>query len=156
LTKEGVNRKREQAVRLFTSTVFLLTVALTGCSYLFYPKADTYLHQAKGTTGPDTIVNLVGMLESSAKAARSPQTYQAGMDDLHNQLHALDDAYCQVTKQQAATPAYAKAKTLRKELWTVFKPLWRNRENQALRDAHLDLFDARLREIRAAVQDIRD
>lgn len=154
--KAKVKTKTGTVARLFTSTFFLLTFAQTGCSYLFYPKADTYLHQAKGTTGPDTIVNLVGMLESSAKAARSPQTYQAGMDDLHNQLHALDDAYCQVSKQQAATPAYAKATTLRKELWTVFKPLWRNRENQALRNAHLDLFDARLQEVRAAVQDIRD
>jgi uncharacterized protein (TIGR00251 family) len=77
------------------------------------------------------------------------------MDDLHNQLHALDDAYCQVTKQQASSPAYSKATTLRKELWTIFKPLWRNREDQALREAHLDLFSARLQEVRAAVQDIR-
>ena len=148
-------RQREKVSALFTFTFCLLVLTESGCSYLFYPKADTYLQQAKGTTGPDTIVNLVGMLESSAKAARSPQTYQAGMDDLHNQLHALDNAYCQVTKQQAATPAYAKATTLRKELWTVFKPLWRNRDNQALREAHLDLFDARLREVRGAVQDIR-
>ncbi|HJR75682.1 MAG TPA: hypothetical protein VJ805_01880 [Nitrospiraceae bacterium] len=134
---------------------FLLLVSTQGCSYFFYPKADTYLHQAKGSTGPETIANLVGMLESSAKAARAPQTYQAGMDDLHNQLHALDDAYCQVTKQQAATPAYAKATTLRKELWTIFKPLWRNREDQTVRNAHLDLFSARLQEVRAAVQDIK-
>jgi hypothetical protein len=154
MQKQG-KPQREKTSALFTVILFLLTFTQSGCSYLFYPKADTYLHQAKGTTGPDTIVNLVGMLESSAKAARSPQTYQAGMDDLHNQLHALDDAYCQVTKQQAATPAYAKATTLRKELWTVFKPLWRNRENQALRNAHLDLFDARLQEVRAAVQDIK-
>lgn len=151
---------KRQPMRAFSTsslTLACLVLALTqgGCSYLFYPKADTYLHQAKGTSGPDTISNLVGMLEASAKAARSPQNYQAGMDDLHNQLHALDDAYCQVTKQQAASPAYSKATTLRKELWTIFKPLWRNRENQALREAHLDLFSARLQEVRAAVQDIR-
>jgi hypothetical protein len=141
--------------KVCTFTLCLLVLTQAGCSYFFYPKADTYLHQAKGAGGPETITNLVGMLEASTKAARSPQTYQAGMDDLHNQLHALDDAYCQVTKQQAATPAYAKATTLRKELWTIFKPLWRNREDHALREAHLDLFGARLQEVRAAVQDIK-
>jgi hypothetical protein len=141
--------------RLFTLTFFLLVLTQGGCSYLFYPKADTYLHQAKGTTGADTITNLVAMLEQSAKAARQPQNYQSGMDDLHNQLHALDDAYCQVTKQQAATPAYAKAATLRKELWTIFKRLWRHREDQAVRDTHLDLFSARLQEVREAVKDIK-
>jgi hypothetical protein len=153
--KEKGKRQREKVSALFTFTFCLLVLTESGCSYLFYPKADNYLHQAKGTSGPDTISNLVGMLETSAKAARSPQTYQAGMDDLHNQLHALDDAYCQVTKQQAASPAYSKATTLRKELWTIFKPLWRNRENQSLREAHLDLFSARLQEVRAAVQDIQ-
>lgn len=146
---------RGRSVRVFTATVFLLGLIQGGCSYLFYPKAGTYLERARGTTGTDTITNLVGMLETSAKAARSPQNYQAGMDDLHNQLHALDDAYCQVTKQQATTPAYSKATTLRKELWTIFKRLWRNRENQAVRDAHLDLFSARLQDVRAAVQDIK-
>jgi hypothetical protein len=153
--KERLKRQKEKVVRLFTFTFCLLVLTQGGCSYLFYPKADTYLHQAKGTSGPETITNLVGMLETSAKAARSPQTYQAGMDDLHNQLHALDDAYCQVSKQQAATPAYAKATTLRKELWRIFKPLWRNREDQALREAHLDLFGARLQEVWVTVQDIK-
>jgi hypothetical protein len=133
----------------------LLVLVLGGCSYLFYPKASTYLDQAKGATGTETITNLVGMLENSARAARSPQTYQTGMNDLHNQLHALDDAYCQVTKQQAETPAYAKAVTLRKELWTIFKPLWRHRDEQAVREAQLDLFSARLRDVRDAVQGIK-
>ena len=140
---------------VFAASVVLLILTQGGCSYLFYPKADTYLSQAKGTTGTETITNLVGMLEASARAARSPQNYQAGMDDLHNQLHALDDAYCQVTQQQAKTPAYSKATTLRKELWTIFKRLWRNRDDQAVRDAHLDLFSARLQDVRAAVQDIK-
>lgn len=140
---------------LFAFAFFLLVLTQGGCSYLFYPKADTYLHQAKGTTGTETITNLVGMLEQSAKAARPQQNYQSGMDALHNQLHALDDAYCQVTKQQAATPAYAKATTLRKELWTIFKRLWRNREDQPVREAHLDLFSARLQEVREAVKDIK-
>jgi hypothetical protein len=149
----GVRRVR--TCDLFTVVFCLLVLIQSGCSYLFYPKADTYLTQAKGTTGTETIMNLVGMLEQSAKAARQPQNYQSGMDDLHNQLHALNDAYCQVTKQQAATPAYAKATTLRKELWTIFKRLWRHREDQAIRETHLDLFSARLQEVREALKDIK-
>ena len=105
----------------FTITFCLLIVTLGGCSYLFYPKASTYLEQAKGSSGVETMENLIGMLEKSAKAARAPQNHQAGVDDLHNQLHALDDAFCQVTKPQTETAAYSKATTLRKELWTIFK-----------------------------------
>ncbi|WP_447601631.1 hypothetical protein [Nitrospira sp. Nam80] len=146
---------RVRMAPFFTFTFFLLVLTQSGCSYLFYPKASTYLDQAKGTTGTETITNLVGMLETSTKEARSPQAYQRGMDDLHNQLHALDDAFCQVTKQQAETPAYRKAATLRKELWTIFKPLWRHRDDQAVRDAHLDLFSARLQDLRDAVQGIK-
>ena len=146
---------RVHVAPLCTFTFFLLMLVQSGCSYLFYPKASTYLDQAKGTSGTETITNLIGMLEDSARAARSPQTYQRGMDDLHNQLHALDDAYCQVTKQQAETPAYAKAATLRKELWTIFKPLWRHRDDQAVREVQLDLFSARLQDVRDAVQGIK-
>ena len=130
----------------------LVSLTLAGCSYLFYPKASTYLDQAKGPSGPDTVINLVGMLEHSAAAARSPQTYDRGMDELHNQLHALDEAYCQFSKPQTDTPAYGKAATLRRELWTIFKPLWRHRDKQAVREAHLDLLTARLQEVRDTVQ----
>lgn len=133
----------------------LATLTLAGCSYLFYPKAGTYLDQAKGPTGPDTVINLVDMLEHSAGAARSPQTYERGMDELHNQLHALDEAYCQFSKQQTESPAYGKAATLRKELWTIFKPLWRHRDDQAVREAHLDLLRARLQEVRDTVQALK-
>ncbi len=147
--------RRRRSSSLLGLGLCLLLLGQSGCSYLFYPKASTYLDQAKGATGTETITNLIGMLETSAKTARSPQTYQRGMDDLHNQMHALDDAYCQVTKQQVEAPAYAKATTLRKELWTIFKPLWRHRENQAVREAQLDLFSTRLREVREAVQNIK-
>jgi len=148
-------RMRTCSFPLFTFTLCLLILTLGGCSYLFYPKASTYLDQAKGSSGAETIDNLIGMLEKSTKAARSPQNYQAGMDDLHNQLHALDDAFCQVTKPQTDTAAYSKATTLRKELWTIFKRLWRHRDDQAVREAHLDLFDARLQEIRESLRALK-
>ncbi len=77
------------------------------------------------------------------------------MDDLHNQLHALDKAMCQVTPQQADTPAYSKATTLRKELWTIFKPLWRHRDDQPVREAHLDLVNARLQDLRESLRALK-
>lgn len=130
----------------------VLALSLSGCSYLFYPKADHYLTQAKGTTGVQTIENLTTMLEASAKAALDPTTYQAAMDDLHNQVHALDQAFCGVTEQQAKTVTYAKAVTLKQELWAVFKRLWKQRHDQGMRVAHLDLFAKRLQELRETVR----
>jgi len=151
----NMKQMRTGSSPLFTITFCLLIFTLGGCSYLFYPKASTYLEQAKGSSGVETIDNLIGMLEKSAKAARGPQNYQAGMDDLHNQLHALDDAFCQVTKPQTETAAYSKATTLRKELWTIFKPLWRHRDDQPVREAHLDLFNARLQDLRESLRALK-
>jgi hypothetical protein len=140
---------------LMVSIVLIMVTGLTGCSYLFYPRAGEYLERAKGPTGIDTILNLTTMLEASTKAARSPENYQAAMDDLHNQVHALNDAFCQVTKPQAETPAYAKAVTINKEIWTIFKRLWWNRNDQALREVHLDLFAKRLGELRETLKSLK-
>ena len=96
--------------------------------------------------------NLIGMLRN-AKAARAPQNHQAGVDDLHNQLHALDDAFCQVTKPQTETVAYSKA-TCRKELWTIFKPLWRHRDDQPVHG--LISFNARLQDLRESLRALKD
>ena len=134
--------------------VLVLSVGISGCSYLFYPRAGDYLEQAKGATGADTIINLTTMLDASAKAARG-ENYQNGLDDLHNQFHALHDAMCGVTKEQAATPAYAKAVTINKELWVIFKRLWKNRKDQAWREAHLGLFTKRLQELREIIQTLK-
>lgn len=136
------------------TAVALSMVWLAGCSYLFYPRAGDYLEQAKGATGADTIINLTTMLDARAKAARG-ENYQNGLDDLHNQFHALHDAVCGVTKAQASTPAYAKAVTINKELWVIFKRLWKNRKDQALREAHLDLFTKRLQELREIIQTLK-
>jgi hypothetical protein len=94
------------------------------------------------------------MLQASVQAARS-RSYQQAMDDLHNQLHALDEAYCRLNKDQSDARAYSKAATLRKELWTIFKPLWWQRDTPAVRQAHLDLFDTRLQEVREVVQALK-
>jgi len=127
---------------------------LTGCSYLFYPRAGEYLEKAKGSTAVDTILNLIPMLEKSVKTARG-QDYQVGMDDLHNQFHALHDAFCEVEKPLSETPAFAKAKTIEKEMWTIFKRMWWKRTDQALRNTHLDLFEKRLVELREALQPLK-
>lgn len=134
--------------------IWLLVVGLAGCSYLFYPRAGDYLERAKGATGADTIINLTTMLEASAKVARG-ENYENGLDDLHNQFHALHKAMCGVTKEQASTPAYAKAVTIQKEIRTVFHRLWKNRRDQTLREVHLDLFTNRVQELRETVQTLK-
>jgi len=134
--------------------ICLLVVGLAGCSYLFYPRAGDYLEKAKGPTGADTIINLTAMLEASAKAAGG-ENYQSSLDDMHNQFHALHDGMCGVTKKQASTPTYAKAVTINKELWVIVKRLWKNRKDQALREAHLDLFTKRLQELRETIQTLK-
>ncbi|HZC67530.1 MAG TPA: hypothetical protein VE201_02820, partial [Nitrospirales bacterium] len=89
----------------------MLLISLSGCSYLFWPRADEYLQKAKGANGVETIVNLTTMLESSAKAAHGGKGYDQTLNDLHNQFHALDSAFCGVTKEQAGTPVYTLAVT---------------------------------------------
>src|SRR5881409_4137396 len=138
----------------FLATAILL-ISLSGCSYLFYPRADEFLAKAKGATGVETLVNLTNMLEASARAARGGKGYDAPLNDLHNQFHALDNAFCGVTKEQAATPAYALAVTKEKELFAIFKRLWKYKGDQPQRDAHLDLFAQEVRELRETVQRVK-
>ena len=103
--------------------IAILLISLSGCSYLFWPRADEYLEKAKGANGVETIVNLTNMMDASAKAAQGGKGYDASLNDLHNQFHALDNAFCGVTKEQAETPTYALALTQQKELVAVFKRL---------------------------------
>jgi len=133
----------------------ILLVSLTGCSYLFYPRADEFLAKAKGATGVETLVNLTNMLEASAKAARGGKGYDAPLNDLHNQFHALHDAFCGVTKEQTEMPAYARAVTINKELWTIFKRLWKYKDDQPQRDDHLDLFAKHVQELRETLQALK-
>lgn len=135
--------------------VALPIVWLAGCSYLFFPRAEEFLEKAKGATGVETMLNLAAMLEASAKAARGGQGYDAPLNDLHNQFHALEGAFCQVTKEQASTPAYTKAVVINKEMWAIFKQLWKHRSDQPGRDVALDLFAKRVQELREALQALK-
>jgi hypothetical protein len=135
--------------------LIIALVASTGCSYLFYPRAGEFLEKAKGASGVDTLINLTTMLEASAKAAHGGQGYDPPLNDLHNQIHALHDAFCDVTKEQASSPAYAKAVTINKELWTIFRRLWKYRDEQPGREIHLDLFAKRVQELREALQAVK-
>ena len=45
----------------------LMLIGLTGCSYLFYPRAGDYAAQAKGASGVETVINLTTMMESTRR-----------------------------------------------------------------------------------------
>ena len=84
----------------------LILTGLSGCSYVFYPRAGDYATQAKGASGVETMINLTTMMESTASKAKGGKGVDSAFDDLHNQFHALSDAFCGVTDAQAKTPAY--------------------------------------------------
>lgn len=133
----------------------LLLTGLSGCSYLFYPRAGDYAAQAKGATGVDTMINLTTMMEASANAAKGGKGVDNPLDDFHNQFHALSDAFCGVTTEQAKTPAYDLAVTHKKELYAIFRRLWKFKDDQPQRDQHLDVFVAELQELRATLHTIK-
>jgi hypothetical protein len=132
----------------------LLTV-LSGCSYLFYPRAGDYAAQAKGASGVETMINLTNMMEATAAKAKGGKGVDNALDDYHNQLHALLDSFCGVTKEQAKTPAYDLAVTHKKELTAIFWRLWKFKNDQPQRDQHLDLSIAELKELRETLQTLK-
>lgn len=133
----------------------VMVVWLAGCSYIFYPRADEFAEKAKGATGVETLVNLTTMLEASAVAAHGGKGYDQPLNDLHNQFHALHDAMCGVTKEQAETPAYAMAVTINKEMGTIFKRLWKFKDEQPQRDNHLDRFARHVQQLRETIQTLK-
>ena len=133
----------------------LMLVGLSGCSYLFYPRAGDYATQAKGASGVETMINLATMMEATASKAKGGKGVDTGFDDLHNQFHALNDAFCGVTDAQAKMPAYDLAVTHKKELTAIFKRLWKFKSEQPHRDLHLDLLSAELKELRETLQTIK-
>ena len=143
----------QRMIGLFALSILLL--GLSGCSYLFYPRAGDYATQAKGVSGVDTMINLTNMMEVSANKAKGGKGVDAAFDDYHNQLHALLDSYGDVTKEQAKTPAYDLAVTHKKELTAIFWRLWKFKDDQPQRDQHLDLSIAELKELRETLQMIR-
>jgi hypothetical protein len=132
----------------------LMLLGLSGCSYLFYPRAGDYAAQAKGANGVETMINLTSMMEATAAKAKGGKGFDTAFDDLHNQFHALSDAFCGVTDAQAKTPAYDLAVTHKKELKAIFWRLWKFKDNQPQRDLHLDLLTAELKELRDTLQTI--
>jgi hypothetical protein len=143
----------QRLIGLFTLSVVLM--GLSGCSYLFYPRAGDYATQAKGASGVETMINLTNMMEATARKAKGGKGLDPAFDDLHNQFHALNDAFCGVTDAQAQTPAYDLAVTHKKELTAIFKRLWKFKDDQPQRDLHLDLLSVELKELRDTLQTIK-
>ena len=133
----------------------VLLIGLSGCSYLFYPRAADYAAQAKGSSGVETMINLTNMMEASAAKAKGGKGIDKAFDDLHNQFHALHNSFCDVTEAQAKQPEYALAYTHDKELWAIFKRLWYYNDVQPHRDQHLDLLSEELKELRETLQTIK-
>ena len=138
-----------------TLTLSMLLLGLSSCSYLFYPRAGDYAMQAKGASGVETMINLTTMMESTASKAKGGKGVDTAFDDLHNQFHALNDAFCGVTDTQAKTPAYDLAVTHKKELGAIFGRLWKFKGDQPQRDMHLDLLSAELKELRDTLHTIK-
>jgi len=143
----------QRLIGLFTLSMLL--VGLSGCSYLFYPRAGDYATQAKGASGVETMINLTTMMETTANKAKGGKGVDTAFDDLHNQFHALNDAFCGVTDTQAKMPAYDVAVTHKKELTAIFKRLWKFKSNQPQRDLHLDLLSAEVKELRDTLHTIK-
>jgi hypothetical protein len=133
----------------------LMLTSLSGCSYLFWPRAGDYATQAKGASGVETMINLTNMMEATAAKAKGGKGNDNAFDDLHNQLHALLDSFCGVTEAQAKTPAYDLAVTHKKELIAIFKRLWKFKDDQPQRDQHLDLLSAEVKELRETLQTLK-
>ena len=133
----------------------LILTSLSGCSYLFWPRAGDYATQAKGASGVETMINLTNMMEATAAKAKGGKGNDNAFDDLHNQLHALLDSFCGVTEAQAKTPAYDLAVTHKKELIAIFKRLWKFKDDQPQRDQHLDLLSAEVNELRETLQTLK-
>ena len=136
-------------------TLLVLVISLGGCSYLFYPHAKEFAAKAKDANDVQTLINLTNMMEASAKAARGGKGVDQSLDDLHNQFHAFDDSLCCVDKAVREKPAHALAVTHNKELWAIFKRVWKFKDDQPQREQHLDLFASEVKELRETLQTLR-
>lgn len=141
-----------RTIGFLTLSLFLL--GLSSCSYLFYPRAAEYAANARGATGVETLINLTMMMEDSANRAKGGKGVDEPFDDYHNQLHALLDSCCNVTKEQAKTAAYEQAMAHKKELKSIFYELWSSKDKQPERDQYLDQSIAKLQEMRAQLEQI--
>ena len=137
---------------LVASVIGLVMFTTSGCSYLLYPHAKEFTEKAKGANTVETLINLTNLMEASAKAAQNGRGNDQAFDDLHNQLHAFDNSICCVDKDKRETPAYALAVTHTKELWAIFKRVWKFKDDQPQRSQHLELFATEVRELRESLQ----
>jgi len=140
--------------RFFLLFVLSSVLLVSGCGSLMHPKADEFYSQAKGVTGKQTALALLAMMEDSVQQAKTELGESPGLDNLHNQFHAFHGTFCEFTEQQSATTAFEQAYTLNKELKTVFRRLWKFKNDTALRAVHLDLFSDRLKELKEVLQSI--
>ncbi len=134
--------------------IVLILMSGVGCAGVWLPPGgEKFYSQARGDTGLQTALSLTTMMEESTRQAKAePVEEVAGLTDLHAQLHALHQAFDEMTDLQASRPASITAVTLRKDLVTVLYRLGRFREDRPLRDLHLDLVAARLQELRQVLQ----
>jgi hypothetical protein len=95
------------------------------------------------------------MMETSAKAAKGGKGYDQPLNDLHNQFHAFNDHLCCLDKTKRDMPAYALTVTHNKELWAIFKRVWKFKNDQPQRDQHLNLFATELNELRDTLQTLQ-
>lgn len=143
--------------------VCLMILTTSGCSYLFYPRADEYAQQAKGATAVDTMLNLTAMLEASAAKAKGGTGRDQALDDYHNQLHALFDTIDtaivpppnQAASPQISPPASDLLITHQKTLRLLFHRLWALKDQQPQRDQHLDRCLAELKHLREVLQTLK-
>lgn len=59
---------------------------------------------------------------------------------------------CRVEKAKRETPAYDLAVTHNKELWAIFKRMWKFKDTQPQRDEHLTLFKTEVQELRTSLE----
>ena len=136
------------------------SLSLSGCA--MYTSPSIYLEDrssrkeiaehARDANQVQTLLNLIGMMETSAKSAGSGTGYDQPFRDLHNQFHAFDHQFTSVDKETRAKPAYDLAVTHNDELWAIFLRAWKFKETQPQREQHISLFAAEIKELRQTVE----
>lgn len=152
-------------MRRYSCLILISAVVLSlgGCA--MYTSPSTYwadrstrkelVEQAKGANQAQTLLNLITMMETSAKSAGSGTGYDQPFRDLHNQFHAFDNQLNCADKDMRAKPAYDLAVTHNKELWAIFLRTWKFKDDQPQRQQHVDLFAAEVMELRGAVESLK-
>lgn len=141
----------------------VIVLSLNGCAMytspgIYFADRSTrkeIAEQAKGANQVQTLLNLITMMETSAKGAGSGKGYDQPFRDLHNQFHAFDNEFCSVDKETRAKPAYDLAVTHNKELWAIFLRAWKFKDDQPQRQQHIELFAAEVKELRETVEMLR-